>query len=178
MSLEIPQGTIDQVYAGLDSEGAQDFLLVAVRTQEADSEGRSLDSAFMEELAEARRAQALDQYGYPVEGTAPTLQSSLRIVRDITTIRELEATRDERLEGVDLRGAGDVKMAAAEGQERSHRLWEKGILRIFDHGTRKSMWSVEFDDILVGRREGPERVQALTDALVRRNAETRRRPRS
>lgn len=145
MSLEIPREQIESVYRDLAIEGAQDYLLVSFEAKEAEGHDRSLDGAFEEELAEKRRQKALDRYAYPVEGTGPTPQSSLRIVRDILKIRELDLSSDERLAGVDLRGQGDIALHGALGLERSHRLWEKGILRIFDQHTSRSMWSVEFD---------------------------------
>ena len=151
MSVEISDATIARVYESLEDGRIQDWVLVVGRAEEAELERCPMDGAFEGELAEERRHQAFDLYRYPVEGTAPTLRSSLWIVRGILKVRELELSSQKRLQGVDLIGLGDIALLRAEGQERSHRLWEKGVLRIFDQHTSRSMWSVEFDDSLVAK---------------------------
>lgn len=169
MSLEIPQETLDQVYRTMADERVQDLTLVAATTVAAHREGRSLDDHFVEELAKDRIDQAVEHYDYPVPGTMPTLRSSLRIVRDLMTIRELEATREERLAGLDLRGTGDIALSAAIGRERSDRLWEKGVLRIYDQHQSRSMWSAEFDQQVYGISR--EHIDDLAEQLAQKATE-------
>jgi hypothetical protein len=172
MSVEISDEAIARVYEGLEDERIQDWILVVGSVEEAKLEERPIDGAFEEELAEERWQEAIGSYSWPVKDSGPTRSSSLRIVHDILTIRGLEATRADRQADIDGSGA-DAMLLNAEGQERSHRLWEKGVLRIFNPATSRSMWSVEFDDSLVATKEPSDKVQALTDLLVRHNMERR-----
>jgi hypothetical protein len=150
MSLEISQKTIVQAYEALNDERMQDWTLVVDMAEEAVQDGRQMDDKFMQEMAEARRLKA-ESNTFPVDGTLATVRSSLRIVRDIMAIRAIEAD-SERLEGVDLRGTGDMALAGAIGREHSDRLREKGVLRILDIHTSQTMWAVEFDNPMAQRQ--------------------------
>ena len=151
MSTQIKPETIAGIYVAVLDERVDDWTLVSGwveasgRVEYPDDEGLPTDDPeFEQHLAEERRVQAFDRYTYPVAGTGPTLESSLHIVRDILTVRRLEASREDRAAGIRKMGA-DPALLNAEGREHFHRLREKGILRIFDQRTNRAMWAVDFD---------------------------------
>jgi hypothetical protein len=172
MSLEISQETIDQVLGSLESETLQDHAVVTNGLARLAVGPDAVTGIMLEELAQDRQAEAFRRI-YPVEGTSPTGTSSLKIVEAILLVKELTANKADRADRVAALG-GDIALMGAVGHERAARLREKGVLRIFDPQTNRSMWAPEFEDLQVRRAAPQERSALMTAALVRKNSEVRR----